>query len=199
MRFCQLLVAAAVSVSVTIAKKAPSAYDVYQKKQSPVLLNEQSYDEITSAPRDYHAAIVLTALDAKFACGICRDFDPEWDVIAKSWQKGDKKGEHRMLFGKLDFEQGKSVFMKVGTQLIRNDQKLINRSTNYRQHQYCSSSLQPQGQMLRQTGSRLGSISWVLRQLKAFMAGYNDTYHLVAILNLFDLSTGADLLQQLPY
>lgn len=114
MKFLQLLTAAVLSATAVIAKKSPSAFDVYHKKQSPVTLNEQSYDEITSAPRDYYAAVVLTALDAKYACGICREFQPEWDIIAKSWQKGDKKGEHRLLFGTLDFDQGKNVFMKVG-------------------------------------------------------------------------------------
>lgn len=113
MRFIQLLAAVTLSLSAASAKKASSAFDVYHKKPSPVILNEQSYDEITSAPRDYYAALVLTALDAKYACGICRDFSPEWEVIAKSWQKGDKKGEHRLLFGTLDFDQGRNVFLKV--------------------------------------------------------------------------------------
>jgi len=113
MRVFQLLTVAALSISSVIAKKSPSAFDVYRKKQSPITLNEQAYEEITSAPRDYYAAVILTALDAKYACGICREFQPEWDIIAKSWQKGDKKGEHRLLFGTLDFEQGKNVFVRV--------------------------------------------------------------------------------------
>jgi len=118
MRFFQLLAVAALSVSALAAKKSPSAFDVYHKKQTPLILTEQTYDELTSAPRDYYAAVILTALDAKYACGICRDFQPEWEIIAKSWQKGDKKGGHRMLFGSLDFDQGKNVFVKVCPQLL---------------------------------------------------------------------------------
>ena len=118
MRFFQLLAAAAFTVSAVAAKKSPSAFDVYHKKQSPIILTEQTYDELTSAPRDYYAAVILTALDAKYACGICRDFQSEWDIIAKSWQKGDKKGEHRMLFSTLDFDQGKNVFVKVCPRLL---------------------------------------------------------------------------------
>ena len=113
MRVLQVLAVAALSIASVAAKKSPSAFDIYQKKQSPVSLNEQAYDEITSAPRDYYAAVLLTALDAKYACGICREFQPEWDIVAKSWQKGDKKGEHRLLFGTLDFDQGRNVFVKV--------------------------------------------------------------------------------------
>ena len=110
MRVFQLLLAAIIPLAIT-ARKTPSAFDVYQKKPSPIVLSEQTYDELTSAPRDYHAAIVLTALDAKYACSICREFSPEWDILAKSWQK--KKGEHRVLFGTLDFDQGRNVFVKV--------------------------------------------------------------------------------------
>lgn len=113
MRLIQLLVATALSVSALAAKKSTSAFDVYQKKPAPVTLTEQTYDELTSTPRDYHVAVILTALDAKYACGICREFQPEWEVIAKSWQKGDKKGSHRVLFGTLDFDQGRNVFVKV--------------------------------------------------------------------------------------
>ena len=113
MRVLQVLAVAALSISTVVAKKSPSAFDVYHKKQSPITLTEQTHDEITSAPRDYYAAVLLTALDAKYACGICREFQPEWDLLAKSWQKGDKKGEHRLLFGTLDFDQGRNVFVKV--------------------------------------------------------------------------------------
>lgn len=112
MRVFQLLAAAFVSISAVSARKANSAFDVYVKKPAPVVLNEQQYEEITSAPRDYYAAVILTALDAKYACGICREFQPEWDIIGKSWHK---KGDHRVLFGTLDFDQGRNVFMKVRT------------------------------------------------------------------------------------
>lgn len=113
MRFLQFLVAGALSLTALAAKSSSSAYDVYRKKSTPAVLNEQSYDELTAAPRDYYTAVILTALDAKFGCDLCQKFAPEWDILAKSWQKGDKKGEHRLLFGTLDFDQGRNVFIKV--------------------------------------------------------------------------------------
>lgn len=115
MRVVKLLVAAILPLLVTAKKAATSPYDVLQKKPAPISLTEETYDAITSAPRDYYSAIILTALDAKYACGICREFQPEWDMIGKSWQNGDKKGQHRVLFGTLDFDQGRNVFMKVST------------------------------------------------------------------------------------
>ena len=113
MKFSSILSAALLCVTAVSAKKASNAFDVFQKKSSPISLTEPTYEDLTASPRDYHSAVLLTALDAKYACGICRDFAPEWDIIAKSWQKGDKKGKHRMLFGTLDFDAGRNVFMKV--------------------------------------------------------------------------------------
>lgn len=86
-------------------------------KISPSLqLKETSYKSLTSSPRDYTAAVLLTALDARFGCQLCREFQPEWDLVAKSWLKGDKVGESRLLFGSLDFEKGKDVFASLGLQ-----------------------------------------------------------------------------------
>ena len=107
------MTAVSLSLSAVAAKKANNAFDIYHKKAQPITLTESAYEDLTAAPRDYHTAVILTALDAKYACGICRDFSPEWDVIGKSWQKGDKKGKNRVVFGTLDFDQGRNVFMKV--------------------------------------------------------------------------------------
>ncbi|OAA53027.1 oligosaccharyl transferase [Cordyceps fumosorosea ARSEF 2679] len=86
-------------------------------KSSPSLqLKETSYKSLTSSPRDYSAAVLLTALDPRFGCQLCREFQPEWDLLARSWLKGDKAGEARLLFGSLDFEKGKDVFASLGLQ-----------------------------------------------------------------------------------
>lgn len=115
MRLLQILTAFSLSLSAVTAKKAGNAFDIYQKKTQPISLTESAYEDLTAAPRDYHTAVILTALEAKYACGICRDFAGEWDIIGKSWQKGDKKGKTRVLFGTLDFDQGRNVFIKVTT------------------------------------------------------------------------------------
>lgn len=108
-----MLATLALSLTAVSAKKATNAFDLFQKKATPISLTESTYDDLTAAPRDYHSVVILTALDAKYACGICREFSGEWDIIAKSWQKGDKKGKSRVLFGTLDFDQGRNVFVKV--------------------------------------------------------------------------------------
>jgi oligosaccharyltransferase complex subunit gamma len=122
MRILRYLTLTVLSVAALAAKKAPaSIYDDYAKKHAssaPLDLDEKAYKELSNTPRDYTAAILLTALDAKYACGICKDFDSEWNIIARSWKKGDKKGAHRTLFGTLDFDKGRNIFMQVSTRLL---------------------------------------------------------------------------------
>lgn len=102
--------------AVASKKSATERFDEFHTKaqsNSPVKLNDASYKSLTSAPRDYSVAILLTALDARFGCQLCRDFQPEWDLVSKSWSKGDKSGESRMIFGTLDFTDGRDVFLSV--------------------------------------------------------------------------------------
>jgi oligosaccharyltransferase complex subunit gamma len=90
-------------------------FEKYQliSRLAPLQLNDSSYDDITSRPRDYHVAVVLTATEARFGCVLCRDFQPEFDLIARSWNKGSKPDDLKLLFGTLDFRNGKAAFQKV--------------------------------------------------------------------------------------
>ncbi|TGJ80968.1 hypothetical protein E0Z10_g7792 [Xylaria hypoxylon] len=83
---------------------------------SPLKLSDSTYKKLTSAPRDYAVAVLLTALDAKYGCQLCTAFQPEWEVLSKSWTKGDKKGESRLILSTLDFAEGRDTFMSLGLQ-----------------------------------------------------------------------------------
>ncbi|KAF1963614.1 hypothetical protein CC80DRAFT_433344 [Byssothecium circinans] len=113
MRWIQFLTASLLPLTALAAKK-PSAdrfNDFRSKSQSgPLKLDDASYAQLTKAPRDYSVAVLLTALETRFGCQLCREFQPEWDLLGKSWAKGDKKGESRLLFGTLDFVDGKNTF-----------------------------------------------------------------------------------------
>ena len=115
MRFLGLLTASLLSLTALAAKSATSdKFSTYHARSSgPLDLDDGTFDELTSAPRDYTVAILLTALEARFGCSLCKEFQPEWDLIAKSYNKGDKQGEGRLLFGTLDFTKGKNTFQKV--------------------------------------------------------------------------------------
>lgn len=97
---------------------ATPSEDRFEKFQSlsrsgPATLDSSSFKELTVAPRDYYAVVILTAMDARYGCVMCREFAPEWDLINRSWNKGTKPDGLKVIFGTLDFEQGKEVFQKV--------------------------------------------------------------------------------------
>lgn len=105
-----------------VALAAKPTADKFQRFHSlsrsrPIELDDTTYNEITSTPRDYHVSILLTALETRFACTLCREFQPEWDLIARSWSKADQPDGIKMLFGTLDFNKGRDTFQKVCGQL----------------------------------------------------------------------------------
>lgn len=116
MRVFVTLTLALLPFSAFAAKKAGDKFKDYHAKSvssTPLKLDDGSYDELTALPRDYSVVVLLTALEARFGCQLCRDFQPEWDLIGKSWNRGDRRGESRVLYGTLDFADGKGTFQKV--------------------------------------------------------------------------------------
>lgn len=88
-------------------------YHARSQSSAPLRLDDASYDELTVTPRNHSVVVLLTALEARFGCQLCRDFQPEWDLLGKSWAKGDRHGDSRILLGTLDFADGKATFQKV--------------------------------------------------------------------------------------
>ena len=118
MRWLPLFVSSLLSGGALAAKKASSTerFDNFHAKalsSTPVKLDDVLYKSLTATPRDYASAVLLTAMDARFGCQLCRDFQPEWDLLARSWIKGDKSGESRLVFATLDFADGRDTFMSV--------------------------------------------------------------------------------------
>ncbi|MCJ1389790.1 oligosaccharyl transferase subunit ost3/OST6 [Xylographa bjoerkii] len=117
MKILSILSLALLPLSALAAKKTPGGkFWNFQSKalqSSPVKLNDASYEELTTAPRDYSAVVLLTAVEAHFGCQLCREFQPEWNIVGKSWTKGDRQGATRTLFGTLDFADGKNTFQKL--------------------------------------------------------------------------------------
>jgi oligosaccharyltransferase complex subunit gamma len=83
-----------------------------QSRSDAIDLNDATYNDLTSAPRDYHVAVMLTAADVRFGCALCREFKPEWDIIARSWNKA-QVSDIDLVFGTLDFSNGKDTFRQV--------------------------------------------------------------------------------------
>lgn len=112
MKFQVLLTALLCSVNAVLAS-SQLTFQELSRLPSPIELDDSAYDDITSQPRDYHVAILLTALEARYGCGLCREFQPEWDVIVSSWNKKGNQDDTKLVFGTLDFGQGKNTFQKV--------------------------------------------------------------------------------------
>ncbi|KAK1762367.1 OST3/OST6 family protein [Phialemonium atrogriseum] len=105
--------------SLAARKSTEDRFNEYHAKSlssTPVKLGDASYKKLTSAPRDYSVAVLLTALEARFACHLCTEFQPEWELLSNSWTKGDKAGDSRLLFGTLDFSDGRDIFLGLGLQ-----------------------------------------------------------------------------------
>jgi oligosaccharyltransferase complex subunit gamma len=118
MRVLSILASASALVASVFAAELSSEerfvkFNRLSRLSTPLLLNDLSYKTLTSAPRDYSVAIVLTAQDARFGCQLCREFKPEWELIAQSWARGDKRQESRLFFGVLDFAEGRDTFLSV--------------------------------------------------------------------------------------
>lgn len=120
MRVLQLITAALLPFTALAAKKSAKGqdrFDIYNQQQlsagAPVKLNDKSYNDLTKSPRDYSVAVLLTALEARFGCNLCNEFQPEWELLGKQWSKGDKEGNGRLVFGTLDFLDGKNTFQSV--------------------------------------------------------------------------------------
>lgn len=117
MKLFELVILVLLPLSCIAAKKPSSgtfeSYHARSQASPPLKLDDVAYEELTATPRNHSVVILLTALEARFGCQLCRDFQPEWDLLGKSWAKGDKKGDTRTILGTLDFLDGKGTFQKV--------------------------------------------------------------------------------------
>lgn len=117
MKLSGLLALTLLPVLCLVAKRLSDGtfenYHAKSQSSAPLRLDDASYDELTATPRNHSVIVLLTALEARFGCQLCREFQPEWDLLGKSWAKGDRHGDSRILLGTLDFADGKGTFQKV--------------------------------------------------------------------------------------
>ncbi|KAJ4992194.1 OST3 OST6 family protein [Stagonosporopsis vannaccii] len=120
MRWFQVLTASLLPFTALAAKKTGDKFTDARAKTldigRPLKLDDGGYNSLTKGQRDFSVAVLLTALDARFGCVLCREFQPEWELLGKSWTKGDKDGQTRTLFGTLDFADGKTTFQSLQLQ-----------------------------------------------------------------------------------
>lgn len=89
--------------------------ELASKNGGVIKLDPALYDVITAPDREWNAVVHLTAMGDQFKCGPCRQFNPSFNAVAKSWHSkapADKK--NTVFFATLDFADGKDVFSKLG-------------------------------------------------------------------------------------
>ena len=121
MKFLSVLALGLLPFALAAKKPESDRFEEYHARSlssAPLKLDEASYDDLVAAPRDYSVAVLLTAREDRFGCQLCRDFQPEWELIGRSWARGDKAGESRVIFGTLDFVDGKGPFQKMQLQTV---------------------------------------------------------------------------------
>lgn len=114
--FTMRLFNAIVALMPILALAKSNIFEDYRKQSFPIKITDANFKQVTSAPRDHATVVLLTAMDNRFGCAACREFQPEWDFLSRSWQKGDKKGESRVLFTTVDFSEGRETFTSLGLQ-----------------------------------------------------------------------------------
>ncbi|KAG8689008.1 oligosaccharyl transferase subunit ost3/OST6 [Ceratobasidium sp. 395] len=80
-----------------------------------IKLDSALYDTLTASDREWSAVVQLTAMGEQFKCAPCKEFNPNFNAVAKAWHSKipeDKRDTH--FFATLDFADGRDVFARLG-------------------------------------------------------------------------------------
>ncbi|KAI7862129.1 hypothetical protein BDF14DRAFT_1876775 [Spinellus fusiger] len=105
-------------VNAQLDSKTNKLVKLAKAKNGLIQLTSETYTQFTQGKRNYGMVVVLTALSERFQCTPCRDFDPEYRLVASSFQT--TKNPARVFFGSLDFEQGQAIYQQLGLQTAPN-------------------------------------------------------------------------------
>lgn len=125
MRLLQFLpaVLSLASLAVAATDKTANLLKKINKSKGYIVLNDEIFPDLINSPRDYSALVLMTALDSRFQCHMCKEFQPEFDLVSYSWaQASGKEEQETLLIGFADFNNAKKTFQKVRYEL-----KLIRR------------------------------------------------------------------------
>ncbi|KAG1472598.1 hypothetical protein G6F56_001442 [Rhizopus delemar] len=112
-RVSSLLFTLLVCISFVFAQTDPKKEKLISlvNEDGLVRLNANTFDRFAEGKRNYGMVVLLTALGSQFKCHPCRELDPEYTLIAKSFQKS--KNNKDLFFGHLDFNDGQAIYHKL--------------------------------------------------------------------------------------
>ncbi|QRW00286.1 magnesium transporter protein 1 [Ceratobasidium sp. AG-Ba] len=85
------------------------------KNGGVIKLDSALYDTLTASGREWSAVVQLTAMGDQFKCAPCKEFNPNFNAVAKAWYSkvpAEKRDTH--FFATLDFADGRDVFQRLG-------------------------------------------------------------------------------------
>src|ERR1700761_7267148 len=93
---------------------SPHAQLLSLVEEGHIDLNVTTFKLLTASDRTWGATVVFTALDDRYQCNPCKEFDPYFKNVAKSWSTVKKsKGRDNFFFATLDIEHGAEIFKTV--------------------------------------------------------------------------------------
>ncbi|KAG0285997.1 oligosaccharyl transferase subunit ost3/OST6 [Linnemannia gamsii] len=93
-----------------IAKKVSRLNAKASMSKGIIELDSLAFDDVLAKPRNYSMVVLFTAISPEFQCVPCKNFDPEYRLVAAGWSRIPDKSQ--IFFGILDFKAGQSVFQK---------------------------------------------------------------------------------------
>ncbi|XP_054879613.1 magnesium transporter protein 1-like isoform X4 [Poeciliopsis prolifica] len=85
----------------------------WTSKRSVIRMNGDKFRRFVKAPpRNYSVFIMFTALQPQRQCGVCKQADEEFHVLANSWHYSSAF-TNRIFFASVDFDEGSDVFQML--------------------------------------------------------------------------------------
>ncbi|KAG0308210.1 oligosaccharyl transferase subunit ost3/OST6 [Dissophora globulifera] len=95
-----------------LAEKVTRLQTTAIQNKGIVDLESSTFDDVLAMPRNFSVVILFTAISSEFQCVPCKNFDPEYRLVASTWSKLSDKS--RLFFGIIDFKKGQAIFQKFG-------------------------------------------------------------------------------------
>ncbi|KAF9158050.1 oligosaccharyl transferase subunit ost3/OST6 [Actinomortierella ambigua] len=97
-----------------LASKVNRLSTIASRNRGVVDMTDNIFGEIIASPRNYSMVVLFTAMGPEINCVPCKNFDPEFRMVAKGWPK--LADTTKLFFGVLDFQDGRDTFRQLGMQ-----------------------------------------------------------------------------------
>jgi oligosaccharyltransferase complex subunit gamma len=78
-----------------------------------IKLNDNTFADIVTGPRDYAIAVLLTAAAPQFGCAFCHVIGPQFAKVARSWHDENPSGDG-LFFAIADLPDNQQIYQMLG-------------------------------------------------------------------------------------